>query len=582
MDPLDGGDVISIARPTAWSDSYNLSRVDGRKSIRSEIATKINLSARTAYADPLSNAAARAEQLMAEAARLRALSGKEARVMFAGFDEVMQFESFTAQPNDGWDYLELTAQCRRVNLPGTDEAEVTFKAKFSEDPTTGEVKINVSGSIEAPDITIAHAKADAILAAYRTLGRRVLRVEKTDSYADGEDAEVPEWLGIDFDFELAENTTSSRYTLEISYREAADGNFTIYSGTAAASDLSTVLNTIDNIAGGKHPVESRSDLTVKWETDDQGTLKLVSASFSREYQTASLKIRGTLKREVQKGNFGDWTVSVSGSLTAPLLATARTTARGFIDLAVVLRTDSETEGKAFLDDKTQFATLDFAYAWATAHTQTSMQYTDREAPDYTRMLMERTISGTVWAASKSTASTQITLLLSELALSKPVSEELVASHERVNATTGLLDRGLSWNFSRVFHVALTGVPVHDLIEASWSIQRIGMVDHEPMTEVPQGKPIKQIPFGHNIGRLIATGSAKARLQKTARDWGQGKRDSVTSANGTQGAEDPPDERMTQTFLPFSGTVATFYEFSFTYAFRYADGLTGIWSSGLTL
>jgi hypothetical protein len=39
--------------------------------------------------------------------------------------------------------------------------------------------------------------------------------------------------------------------------------------------------------------------------------------------------------------------------------------------------------------------------------------------------------------------------------------------------------------------------------------------------------------------------------------------------------------MTQTMVPFNGEDAAAHEFSFTYGFRYADGLTGLWS-GLTL
>ncbi len=134
----------------------------------------------------------------------------------------------------------------------------------------------------------------------------------------------------------------------------------------------------------------------------------------------------------------------------------------------------------------------------------------------------------------------------------------------------------------MFEAALTGSIGHDIIETQWSIQRIGMVDHEPMTEIPLGMPVKQIPFGYNIARLIATGSVKARVQVTAREWGQGKCAAVATFGAYTGAADPPDERMGQTMV-LNGADAAFHEFSFTYAFRYNGGLTGLWpSSGLTL
>ncbi len=592
VDPLDGGGVITIARPLSWHDSHKITRVDGRKAIRSEIATSVTFTARTAYADPLTNAGTRAEFLMTEAARLNALAGKEGRVRFAGFDEVMQFESFSATPNDGWDFLELSAQCRRVTLPGDDEAEVKFKTTFTEDPATGETKIVVSGSIEAPDETIAHAKADAILEAYRSGGRRVAKIKKEDTWADGEDASSPEWLGINFDFELVENTSDVRYTVKIETREASDGTRTTYSGTATASSLFLLLATVEEAAGSKHPVELHAELSVEWATDDEGTVLLVSANFTREYQTATGKIRGEIRRTTSKGNFGDWTTSVSGKISAATLDTARMVARKYISTGVILRTDEENEGTPFVATVTgdplvittteQFATLDFSYAWGTDHTQTSIQYTDRDAPDYTKMVGERTISGTVWAASRAEAKTQVAALLTGLSLSNPTKEEFTDSRERVNAAS-LIDRALSFQFSYTFEAALTGSIGHDIIEAQWSIQRIGMVDHEPMTEIPMAKPVKQVPFGYNIGRLIATGSVKARVQATALAWGQGKCTAVAAFGEFTGAADPPDERMGQTMVPFNGTDAAFHDFSFTYGFRYNDGLTGLWpSSGLTL
>ena len=169
---------------------------------------------------------------------------------------------------------------------------------------------------------------------------------------------------------------------------------------------------------------------------------------------------------------------------------------------------------------------------------------------------------------------------------------MAASHERqvVGATT--TDQWLAFKFSYAFEGAVTGTIGHDIIEAQFSIQRIGMVDHIPMTEIPLGKPIAQLSggtmqspvgYGYNIGRLVASGSVKARQQATARAWGQGKRATVASFGIYYGAADPPDERMAPSYLPFNGTTAACYEFTFQYGFRYADGLTGVWpSSGLTV
>jgi len=125
---------------------------------------------------------------------------------------------------------------------------------------------------------------------------------------------------------------------------------------------------------------------------------------------------------------------------------------------------------------------------------------------------------------------------------------------------------------------------HDIIEASFSLQRIGMVDHVPMTEIPLMKPVIQLTggtaanpvgYGYTIGRLVASGSVKARQKATARAWGRTKRAFAALAGTHYGAADPPDERMAETYLPFSGTEITAYQFDFQYSFRYADGLTGL-------
>jgi hypothetical protein len=166
-----------------------------------------------------------------------------------------------------------------------------------------------------------------------------------------------------------------------------------------------------------------------------------------------------------------------------------------------------------------------------------------------------------------------------------VKESLTHSHERETAGSPAvtLDRWVALRFAYSYELPLTGVIGHDIIEASFALQRIGMVDHKPMTEIPLQKPVTQVPMGYNIGRLVASGSVRARQQATARTWGQAKRVTASNVGAFAGAEDPPDERMGVAYVPFDGSNVATYEFSFQYSFRYADGLDGVWpSSGLTV
>lgn len=89
-----------------------------------------------------------------------------------------------------------------------------------------------------------------------------------------------------------------------------------------------------------------------------------------------------------------------------------------------------------------------------------------------------------------------------------------------------------------------------------------------------------MPFGYNIGLLVASGSVKARQQATARTWRQAKQCAVSSYSGTAGAQDPPRERMAATLVAMSGTSVATIQFDFTYSYRYAAGLTGLWPGGL--
>jgi hypothetical protein len=597
IDPLDGSPPLQIDRVTAWSMNVGISRPDERAAHRELISSGVTFSARTAFADPTADAATRAATLMVEAERLRALSGAQVHMTFAGFSRVVQVESFRATPSTGWEYIDLEAQVRFNSLPGDTEAEVSFTSEPVTDPATGETRITVSGNVRAPDKATAHAKIDAILESWRTPKRRVARISRKDAWVDGQDSEMPLWLSVEFSIELTEGSEQARYTLKIDDREGPDGHRITYSGTAYAATIAVLLATVEQASAGKHPITVRQDLSMDLATDDQGEEKLMSASFSHEYATAATRILGNATLTENRSNFGEHTLALSGSISAPTMEQARAVARSLIPGNVILRTDEEVEtaaingtasgGDATLD--AQSTTLAFSYAWGTNHAITAIQYEDSSSPDYTRMTETREFSGVCHAPNKAAAVSQVNLLLSGImGQAKPLRRNFSNSHEReISSTTK--DRWLSFRFSYAYEVPISDTLGHDIIEAQFSLHRIGMVDHIPMTEIPLQKPVTQLiagtmenptGFGYNIGRMVASGMVRARVQSTARAWGQAKRTAIKSL---QGAEDPPDERMGVTYIPFDGVNAAFYEFTFQYGFRFASGLEGVWpSSGLTV
>src|SRR5690606_34829751 len=138
------------------------------------------------------------------------------------------------------------------------------------------------------DPATATAKYEAILTAWRTADRRVLKAKRTDAWLDGEDAGLdgPDWVSTRFEIELAEGSDEARYTLDIDTKEDQNGRRIVYSGTAYAKTLLDLLATVETAAGGKHPVEIGSELKIQFQTDDEGTEKLAQATFSREYAAA--------------------------------------------------------------------------------------------------------------------------------------------------------------------------------------------------------------------------------------------------------------------------------------------------------
>lgn len=593
IDLLNGDPELTLDRITSWAESIRPVRPDNRIGHRTEIAQGINFSARASFSDPTHDTATRAAFLISAKQQFDAAIAKEVNLTFAGEARLVQIESLNCTPSEGWEFLQIEGQMRRITLPGESTCEVQFETTETEDPATGETKISISGTVEADEETTAENKIDGLITAYRTLGTRVISIRKSDTYLDGYDNvdNTPTWCGLSFQIEMQRNTSQARYSLQISEKEGADGHRITYSGSATASSLIILLATVETAAGAKHPVEISQDLTISYATDDEGTAQLINATFSREYATPNIKVRGSTEYSVSKSPLGQWITSLSGTISAPDATIARNHARSFIPNGVILRTDDEKESRIAYNHTpattgnmaAQFSSLQFTYTWGSSHVSiTGINYTDSLAPDYTSMTEERTISGQCHAPDKTTAREKVAALLTSLSLSNPTKVSLTDAHERQISGTTTTDRWLSFDFSYSFITGITGTPGHDIISAEWSISRIGQVDHEPMTEVPGEKPVLQSANGYNIGTLTASGTVTARVQATARSWGQDKRESVSSSGAHTGAENPPDERMAAAYIPFQGAQVSTYQFSFTYSFRYRDGLTGLWPSGFAI
>jgi len=191
------------------------------------------------------------------------------------------------------------------------------------------------------------------------------------------------------------------------------------------------------------------------------------------------------------------------------------------------------------------------------------------------MTATTSVSGSIWAPSVPTAQTAFEAL-------KPPNTPLTTQNTSTDhescpeSTTFTL-----FTFSFSYKKKITGEIGTDILDAQLSIERIPQVEHRPVTEIPCGDPIAQGPFGWTKGSLTVSGSVKARILNTAKNWGQSKRALASSYGTHQGIEQPPNERSNAEFLDLSGTEITAYTFSFSYPFIYTDGLKSLWPNDLS-
>lgn len=616
--PFGESTTINVERVMDWQEQTRVARPDSRSNVRQEIAGTINFTARSAYADMTQTEGDRAEQLMNAAEAIKAVSAKEAVVVYAGASRLVQFESVDAHPSPGWQFLEIKAQARYAKLPSNEKAEVTYNTDSSMDPATGMTRHVFSGNIRAATKTIANDRMLQLITGFKKPAMRLVRMDAKDAWLSGTDSDQ-EWTGRDFTAEFNELPEKTHYTLKIDSQEGSEGGRTSYSGTACASSLSVLQSTIASAAGAKHPICLRQEISVEYATDENATQQLVSATFNYEYQVTTKLIYGTASRRSNQQRYGEWESSISGSITAPTEAIARTTARKLIpeDKTSKIREMEETSSNTLFNAAATesvaqlFTTLNFNYTWKETRDNCALRYEDSCSNDYSRMIQSRTISGTVWAPTQTAAEAAITVLRDILCTAPanrgvrgkvlPSTESTGHSFEGYYPSNKTLTMDvLSWmsvNFSMTVEVPVSKESGHDIIECGFSIQRIGMIGNIPITEVPFGKPITQTPpentteditppnFGFNTGRLVISGSVKARQQLTAIQWGTAKRDMAknvftTGTVPTASAEDAPDETLTPVYLPFNGDVCTLFEFRFQYSFRFADGLLGSWPQSL--
>jgi len=591
--------TINIHRVHKWDESIKTTRKDERISARQLTTITITLQGRTTWVDTSLPYDQRLAWLHQQRNILTKLNTKEGTLTRGDFSETVQVENISIGIGGNAEYLTLSLQCRHTALPDGTQAEATFTVTDDTDWDEGKLTRKLQGTIEATTKIIAEAKFNALGTAYQTSGFKRRKVNFKESIIDGGDLQLstPEHTQYDFSIDF-DQWIYTIWKLDISTDTSPSGNKITYSGSVTSPSSTAALTKareIGNDLSTPHPVQVNSKESIKTVADpislttgetpndpDNNDTEFIEITFAYTYAVASTEIKASITQTISTPAFADYTTSISGEITATSEAAAIAAAKTYIPNNKNPSTSSETSTTLRDASNTQWTTLSFNYGWRNAHTLTSLKYTDSFTPNYTSMTGLRTYAGTARANTKILATAAIDGIITD---PLPNDGKLTGYQisEPVESFNGIQEF-IQIDFNISIEEDLTGTPAHDLIEAQYSLERLGQVPLSPIHVTTHGDPILQsFPNSLNIGQLTISGSCKARLEATARNWGQSHRTTVNSFGSGDAAELPPRERTQPNFKAFNGSEPKTYTFNFTYSAKYASGLEGTWpTSGLNL
>ncbi len=596
--PSNGDAAINIHHVHDWKITIRPNRKDERVGTHQSTTTTVSFQGRTKWADTNLDYEAREAWLDAEIQKLRGMDTKEGVMVRGSFNETVQVENMTFKVGGNAEFIAMEVQCRNTSLPDDTIAEATYTVSDDIDWMTSKWTRKLQGTIEASTETIARAKFDALATAYQTSGYRRRKQNLKPAYLDGADEalDTPEFTQFIFSLEY-DQIFWLTFKLNIDTDESPSGNRMTYSGSTLSADLTAALDKareIGNDLTTPHPVQISSKETIKITSDintfGDGDPPNPSASndtefkevtFSYTYAVASTVLKATITQQISKPAFGDYTTSVSGEMTAPTEQEALDAAREYIPEETCLRENSESSSTVLHDEDELWTKINFNYGWRAVHTETTLKYTDSLTTDYATMTGMRTYSGTARAVDKDTAVAAAAGIMEDPLPNDGIlkGKDIKASLEQCPDTPESEDF-IQVDFTFTIEENLVGLPAHDIIEAEYSIERIGQVPHDPITEIPCGPPVKQTMVGSlTTGQITVNGTCKARVEATAKAWGQSKQ-TIAVDHGTvgEGAKMAPRERIKANFRAFEAATPQTYTFSFTYAAKYIGGLEGLYPS----
>lgn len=608
--PFGSTDSIILHAIRDYHTTISTDRHSPLASARRLTTTTITFTARVMQTNPADSPATRMTLLLAKQEQMRALNTSSGSLAHCGLTQIVQVQSITPQIDEARMALDLAIQCFHVHFPDDDKAECALEISSREDEGASETITSISGTIEARSQAIALAKLQTIITRHLVGNRRLANIQKSLSHTDGADTqlagmEAEGWAGsMKFTIELREiSGDSTRWTLKATTSQNVRNiQRYSYTGSVKASTAEIALAKARVLGASQpHPFRVSSEETIDTNSAPGSDVsQFVMVTYSYEYEGPAV---GFLFAEISSDRntslFGDWRIAVSGNITAPDTAQARSFLASLLSSYSSQRaieiSERESEQSLSLIGSTNVRMamrLEFSRSYPVMHTFVAAKYSDDSSVDYASMTQTRTISGSLWTNTRENSEVALSSLITSVFGEVPV-QRLRKGHAieswapEGTFTTLPTQRWIQLDFSAECITKITGSVGFDIIEAKCSITRNGSISKTVIHEIPMDYPIAQTGVTYTIATVQISATCKARTQDAARAWCQNLRALLTNIGSegvTRHETSPPQESISPDYAPFlaSGGSPTVFVFSATYSYGFSGNISqnsSIWPSG---
>ena len=569
------GVTTKLLNVLAWRESVRTERSTFALNNRRETTGTVTAAGKiVAKQKGTTDAQRRLELQKAKAAIVALADSKESQLVFGAFNRVVRVDSADADIKDGSYEMEWSLSASYRRFPEGSYTEAEYEVGTRDDIERGERITSVHGKVRGSTIEEAKDRVATIIASYRASGRSLRRSEMTEQLLDGPDSVAgPENYGeVAFTSEFRELLTAINWTLSISSKKdiKAGQILTTYSGKVTGGTAGSALDQARRLGLSTAPgILMGSTETISSSRLGDEEVQVTEVDFSYEYLMKGTWTFAQVTSETNVETFGPSTTVVSGSCTASTQAIALALARGFRPSAGLKLSQRESFQTMEKDaDGVIFDRCDFSYTYRLAPENGAIEYAHQVSNDFQSREQTETWSGTAYGPDEGTAQGLINGVIPLNPPGRHLRKERTVNRKKSAggdlATSG--DFLVSITFALSFAVPMPHGD-DDILEAESTMSITYSVNHAVITPIPFGVPHVQTNCGWTPAVKSVSANVVALNENSARVWGRALREAI---GGEGAAPDAPEERMTTTYYPMSGTQVKAYRFSATYAARFAS------------